>query len=82
MRYVSRLIPKSGGAFIEGCKLTLPNGDIFGAISYGGDIEGWRLQTEQGAKALNEKLARIDTDSIVLDDMQSFRLTDCRIDFH
>ena len=49
-----------------------------------GDIEGWRQQLEQGAKALNEELARIDidTNSIVLDDMRSFRLTDCIIEFY
>jgi len=79
--YVSPPIPKDGGVINEACKLTLPNGEIFQAISYRGDIEGWRRQIEQGAKALNEKIAKIETDSIVLDDMQSFRLTDCRIDF-
>jgi hypothetical protein len=77
-------IPQSGGALIEGCKITLPNGDMFEAVSYKGDIEGWRQQLEQGAKALNEELARIDidTDSIVLNDMRSFRLSDCMIDFY
>lgn len=77
-------IPQNGGALIEGCKITLPNGDIFEAVSYKGDIEGWRQQLEQGAKAFNEEVARIDidTDSIVLNDMQSFRLTDCIIDFY
>lgn len=77
-------IPQNGGALVEGCKITLPNGDIFEAVSYKGDIEGWRQQLEQGAKALNEELARIDidTDSIVLNDMRSFRLTDCTIDFY
>lgn len=77
-------IPQAGGALIEGCKITLPNGDIFEAVSYKGDIEGWRQQLEQGAKALNEELARIDidTDSIVLNDTRSFRLTDCIIDFY
>ena len=77
-------IPQYGGAVIEGCKITLPDGDIFEAISYQGDVEGWRQQFEQGAKALNEEVARIDidTDSIVLNDMRSFRLADCIIDFH
>ena len=77
-------IPQDGGAIVEGCKITLPNGDIFEAVSYKGDIEGWRQQLEQGAKALNEEIARIDidTDSIVLNDAQSFRLTDCIIDFY
>lgn len=82
--YVSSGIPKSGGAITQGCKITLPNGDIFEAVSYKGDIEGWRLQLEQGAKALNEMLAIIDieTDSIVLDNKQSFCLTDCKIEFY
>jgi hypothetical protein len=81
IRYVSPPIPKNGGAMIEGCKITLPDGEVFHAISYKGDIEGWRLQVEQGAKSLNVKLARIDADSIVLNDIQSFRLKDCKIDF-
>lgn len=77
-------IPQNGGALVEGCKITLPNGEIFEAVSYKGDIEGWRQQLEQGAKALNEEVARIDidTDSIVLNDMRSFRLADCIIDFY
>jgi hypothetical protein len=37
----------------------LPNGDIFEAVSYKGDIEGWRQQLEQGAKALNEEIGGI-----------------------
>lgn len=62
----------------------MPKGDIFEAVSYKGDIEGWRQQLEQGAKALNEMLAIIDieTDSIVLDNKQSFCLTDCKIEFY
>lgn len=81
---VPPVICGNGGALIEGCKITLPNGDLFEAVSYKGDIEGWRQQLEQGAKALNEELARIDidTNSIVLDDMRSFRLTDCIIEFY
>lgn len=81
---VPPIIPKNGGALIEGCRITLPNGDLFEAVSYKGDIAEWRQQLEQGAEALNEELARIDidTDSIVLNDMRSFRLTDCMIAFY
>jgi len=81
IHYISPPIPKNGGVMIEECKITLPDGEVFQAISYKGDIEGWRLQIEQGAKSLNAKLARIDAESIVPDDIQSFRLIDCRIDF-
>ena len=79
---VSPPIPEYGGAMVNGCKLTLPDGEVFEAMSYKGDIEGWRLQIEQGAKALNAKLAWIDADSIVLEDNQSFSLTDCKVDFY
>ena len=77
-------IPQYGGAVLEGCKITLPDGDIFEAVSYKGDVEGWRRQLEQGAKALNEEVARIDidTDSIVLNDMRSFGLAGCIIEFY
>jgi len=81
IRHVSPPIPKNGGAMIEGCKITLPDGEVFQAISYKGDIEGWRLQIEQGARSLNATLARIDADSIVLEENQSFCLIDCGIDF-
>jgi hypothetical protein len=81
IRFVSPPIPKDGGALIEGCKITLPDGEIWQAISYKGDIEGWRQQVEQGAKALGAKIARIDGESIVLNDAHSFRLADCKIEF-
>lgn len=82
IHYISPPVPQNGGAMIEGCKITLPNGGVFQAISYKGDIEGWRMQIEQGAQALNVKLARIDGESIVLDNIHSFLLKDCRIDFN
>lgn len=81
---VPPIIPQNGGALIEGCTITLPSGEVFEAVSYKGNIEEWRQQLEQGARALNEELARIDidTESIVLNDLRSFRLVDCKIDFH
>lgn len=82
IRCIASPIPQNGGAMIEGCKITLPNGEVFQAISYKGDIEGWRMQIEQGARALNVKLARIDEGAIVLDNIRSFLLIDCRIDFN
>lgn len=45
---VPSIIPQNGGALIEGCKITLPNGDIFEAVSYKGNLEERRQQLEQG----------------------------------
>lgn len=81
IRHISPPVPTNGGAMIEGCTITLPNNEVFQAISYKGDIEGWRLQVEQGAEALNAKVAKIDGDSIVSANGQSFPLTECKIDF-
>ena len=81
---VPPIIPQNGGALIEGCKITLPSGEVFEAVSYKGDIEKWRQQLEQGAKVLNEELAiiDIDTESIMLNDTRSFCLADCTINFY
>ena len=79
--HVTPPIAKNGGVMINGCKITLPNGEVFEAISYKGDIEGWRLQIKKGAKALNAKLACIDSDCLMLEDNQSFPLIDCKVDF-
>ena len=73
IRHVSPPIPTNGGAVIEGCKITLPNCEVLQAISYKGDIEGWRLQLERGAVALNVELAKIVGDIVVFDDARSFR---------
>ena len=40
------------------------------------------MQIEKGARALNVNLAKIDGESIVLDNIHSFLLMDCRIDFN
>lgn len=49
---VPPIIPQNGGALIEGCKITLPNGDIFEAVSYKGEI------LKGGGSSLNRELRR------------------------
>lgn len=34
--------PESGGVIIENCKIWLPSGELLHALSYKGDIVGWR----------------------------------------
>lgn len=73
---------KSGGAISENCKLWLPDGSLFHALSYKGDVDGWRQVIEDGARALNLRLARIVSDMIVVSDGQAASLADCRIEFY
>lgn len=72
---------KSGGVSERGCKVTLPDGQLFHAIGYHGDIEGWRKDIEAGARALHLLLARIEGSVFVVSDGRSFPLDECKIDF-
>ncbi|MHA6881641.1 hypothetical protein [Ralstonia pseudosolanacearum] len=71
----------SGGVNERGCKITTPNGVLFHAIGYHGDVDGWREDIETGAKGLQILLRMIDGDRFVVKDGESFRLRDCKIEF-
>ena len=78
---VERRQAKSGGRTSQACKITLPDGQIFHAMSYHGDLEGWRKDIEAGAQALQLLLARIEGDTFAISDGRSFPLRDCKIEF-
>lgn len=75
-------IPKSGGVMTENCKLWLPSGELLHAISYKGDLDGWRMQIEQGAKILGLFIGKIISGRIVLSDARSYDLSDCTVEFY
>lgn len=72
---------QSGGVNEQGCKITLPDGQLFHAIGYHGDLAGWRKDIEAGAQALGLLLARIDGDRFFVSDGRVIELTDCTIQF-
>jgi hypothetical protein len=70
------------GAINEaGCDITPPEGPLFHAVIYHGDLSGWRKDIEEGAKGLGLLLARIEGDQFVISDGRSFPLSECKIDF-
>lgn len=71
----------SGGRTSQACRITLPDGQLFHAMSYHGDLEGWRKDIEAGAQALNLLLARIEGDMFVVSDGRLFPLSECKIEF-
>lgn len=73
-------IPKGGGIISQASRIRLSDGMLFHGISYRGDIEGWRRQMEEGAKALDLLLAKIHGESIVISDGRSVALADCEIE--
>lgn len=74
-------LPEHGGWLTENCDLTLPSGELFSAVSYGGDLEGWRKQVEQGAKLLGRKTAQIVGDKLQIDDGREVNVSDCKVRF-
>jgi hypothetical protein len=81
VRHVNPPVMKDGGAITEGCTLTVPTKRRFCALSYRGDIAGWRQQVAQGAAALGVTLGELVDGVLVLDDGTSYRLEDCHIEF-
>lgn len=74
-------IAQSGGAIEGGCVITVPGGTKFHALSYHGDLEGWRKDIEAGAVAFGVLLATIEMQTIVISDGRTFPLNQCTIDF-
>ncbi|MHA6896973.1 hypothetical protein ACQUJT_23275 [Ralstonia pseudosolanacearum] len=72
---------QSGGVNEQGCKITLPDGQLFHAIGYHGDLAGWRRDIEAGAQALGLLQARIVDNKFFVSDGRVIELTDCTIEF-
>lgn len=72
-------IAKRGGVLATKHTLVLPGGQIFHAVEYRGDIEGWRQQISEGAKAIGVTLGRIENGStFALSDGRRYSLTECK----
>jgi hypothetical protein len=57
-----------GGIGEAGCKITTPDGALFYAISYHGDLEGNKKDIEGGAEGLGLLLACIEGDNFIYND--------------
>jgi hypothetical protein len=70
-----------GGVISENCEVRLPDGAKYQALSYKGDVDGWRADIEHGASALGLPLARIDGGKFVLAGGRTYDLDKCEIIF-
>ncbi len=71
----------SGGIVSDRCRISLPTGMAFHALSYHGDIVGWKAAVEAGARARGLLLARIERDQFIVSDGRSFPLSECKVEF-
>ena len=77
------LCAKDGASMLQRhCWLFLPDGQMFHAISYGGDFEGIERELKYYAQQLNLTLGWIKDGQFILDDGRTFALTDCRAQFY
>lgn len=72
---------KTGGANERGCKITIPDGTAFYAMSYHGDIDGWRKQVAQGARELGILTATVDGQLFLISDLREFDISCCFVEF-
>lgn len=72
---------KHGGRLSDPCAILTPDGQLFRAMHYHGDLEGWRLDIEQGARDLGLLLAWFDEGVFRLSDRRTYSLTECVVTF-
>lgn len=71
----------SGGIVSDRCRISLPTGKVFHALSYHGDLAGWRAAVEMGANTRGVLLARIEGGQFIVSDGRLVLLSDCKIEF-
>ncbi|HEM7175227.1 hypothetical protein [Providencia stuartii] len=79
---ITPIIPTSGGAISENCKLWTPDGKLFHALSYKGDLNGWRKQIEKGAANLGLITGKIIDNKLILTTGENYNIEDCKIEFY
>jgi hypothetical protein len=85
LRIVSAIKPPRhtrGGALTGGCELTLPDGRKFHAMSYKGDLEGWREQIDEGTRSLGLDAARAVNGNLILSGGAEISISACEARFY
>jgi len=82
VREIDPPIATNGGVINERCVVELPTGERYFALSYRGDLEGWRKQIESGAAALDLLVACVRQDRLILADGTEVLLSDCKLRFY
>jgi len=72
---------KFGGSSSGGCSILTPDKELFRAMYCHGDMEGWRLDIEAGARRLGLLLAWFDGECLKLSDGRKYSLKDRDVTF-
>lgn len=58
------------------------DGKLFHALSYKGDLNGWRKQIEKGAANLGLITGKIIDNKLILTTGENYNIEDCKIEFY
>lgn len=72
---------KFGGSTILGCSITIPNGKTYHALSFFGDVDGWKKDIIYASQELKISLARINNKILICND-EMIPLSTCIINFY
>lgn len=78
----SQNIPRDGGMVNACIEIRLPTGKSLFAISYQGDLDGWRNKIEGYAQKNGLRYGRIEGEQLVVSDGGAVELTSCEIVQH
>ena len=70
--------PKKGGMLNESARLVLPDGRQVFAISFKGDLEGWRRKIYECASELGAVIGHVERDAIRLNSSERYSLSECQ----
>jgi len=70
-------LPTSGGAINEDFALVLPDGVRLFALSYKGDLKGWKRKVAECAETLGVKFGEVVGDCIQVRDNGAVSLSEC-----
>lgn len=70
---------QSGGVVSDPCTIVVPDGRLFRAASYHGDVDGWRKDIATSAHESGLLLASIQKDTLTVSDGSVFPLSSCVI---
>ena len=70
-----------GGVSLTNVIAKTPDGILFYALEYHGDLVGWRSQIEHGASESGVFSGRIEDGRLVISDGRSFNLSDCDVTY-
>jgi len=74
-------VATKGGISLENCLITTPNNTSFMALSYKGDLPGWRSRIKEAAGCLGLMLAQLKSSSLVIDNQEQFLIAECEVKF-